>query len=176
MYDNRLQSSRRVSKARKIVQGVAYSDKAQIELLCLANHVEAINGLLYMVGGGWTDHHRPPAQPGGQPTISHIGIAVMVRIPWNETNRPHRFLIEIQDLDGGSFMKVEGDLNIGRPPLLPPGTSQHACLAITAESMFPRAGGYVLRGIINGDSQTLRTWEFRVHDIGAVAQLGSGGI
>jgi hypothetical protein len=142
-----------------------FSDKPQIELLCLANHVEAVNGLLYMVGGGWTDHHRPPKQPNGQPTISHIGIAVMVRIPWNETNRPHRFQVEIQDLDGNSFMKVDGDLNIGRPPHISPGATQHACLAINAETVFQRTGGYVLRATIGGDPASLRTWEFRVHDI-----------
>lgn len=161
-----------MAKAKKAVSGVSYTDKAQFELLCLANHVEAINGLLYMVGGGWTDHHRPPQQPNGQPTISHVGIAVMVRIPWNETNRPHRFLVEIQDLDGGSFMKVEGDLNIGRPPLLKPGTSQHACLAINAETVFQRTGAYVLRGVLNGDQETMRTWEFRVHDIPMLSQMG----
>lgn len=152
---------------------VNYTEKPQFELLCLANHVEAINGLLYIVGGGWTDHHRPPRQPNGQPTISHVGIAVMVRIPWNETNRPHRFLVEIQDLDGGSFMKVEGDLNIGRPPFLKPGTSQHACLAINTESTFIRAGAYVLRGLLNGDEQTLRTWEFHVHDTPPPQQMGA---
>jgi hypothetical protein len=143
---------------------LGFAEKAQFELLCLANHVEAINGLLYMIGGGWTDHHRPPLQPNGQTTISHVGIALMVRVPWNETNRPHRFQVEIQDLDGGSFLKVEGDLNVGRPAQIAPGSVQHACLAINGELMFPRAGGYVLRGILNGDTTTLRTWEFHVHD------------
>lgn len=142
-----------------------FGDKPQIELLCLANHVEAVNGLLYMVGGGWTDHHRPANQPNGQPTISHIGIAVMVRVPWNETNRPHRFQVEIQDLDGNSFMKVEGDLNMGRPPQISPGATQHACIAINGDTVFQRTGGYVLRATIGGDPATLRTWEFRVHDI-----------
>jgi hypothetical protein len=149
--------------------GVIFSERPQFELLCLANHVEAINGLLYMVGGGWTDHHRPPQQPTGQTTISHIGIAVMVRIPWNETNRPHRFEVEIQDLDGASFLKVEGDLNMGRPPQLVPGAAQHACLAINGELVFPRAGSYVLRAVLNADVTSLRTWEFRVHDIGNAA-------
>src|SRR6266849_2134685 len=143
---------------------VGFGDRPQFEFLCLANHVEAINGLLYMVGGGWTDHYRPPRQATGQPTISHIGIAVMVRIPWNDTNRPHRFQVEIQDLDGSSFMKVEGDLNVGRPAQLPPGTAQHAALAINGELVFPRTGSYVLRAVLNADMATLRAWEFRVHD------------
>ncbi len=161
-----------MSKKRRSAPAPApgFSERPQIELLCLANHVEAINGLLYMVGGGWTEHHRPPRQPGGQPTISHIGIAVMVRIPWNETNRPHRFQVEIQDLDGASLLKVEGDLNVGRPPQISLGTTQHACLAINGEAVFQRAGGYVLRGTLGGDTSTLRTWEFRVHDIPMLAQ------
>jgi hypothetical protein len=92
----------------------------------------------------------------------------MVRIPWNETNRPHRFQVEIQDLDGNSFMKVEGDLNVGRPAQIVPGSAQHACLAITGELAFPRAGGYVLRGVLNGEVATLRSWEFRVHDVASM--------
>jgi hypothetical protein len=154
-----------MSKSKRRDPNVSFTEKPQFELLCLANHVEALNGLLYMVGGGWTEHHRPPQQSTGQPTISHVGIAVMVRIPWNETNRPHRFQVEIQDLDGASFMKVEGDLNVGRPPQIMPGTAQHACLAINGELVFARSGSYVLRGVLNGDMATLRTWEFRVHDI-----------
>jgi hypothetical protein len=154
-----------MSKSKAGAAGVSFTERPQFELLCLANHVEAINGLLYMTGGGWTEHHRPPLQPNGQTTISHVGIAVMVRIPWNETNRPHRFQVEIQDLDGSSLMKVEGDLNVGRPPQIVPGTAQHACLAINGELVFPRAGSYVLRAVLNGDIATKRTWEFRVHDI-----------
>ena len=154
-----------MSESESGTAGVTFAEKAQFELLCLANHVEAINGLLYMTGGGWTEHHRPPLQPNGQATISHIGIAVMVRIPWNETNRPHRFQVEIQDLDGASLLKVEGDLNMGRPAQIVPGTAQHACLAINGELAFPRAAGYVLRGVLNGEAATLRTWEFRVQDV-----------
>ena len=60
---------------------------------------------------------------------------------------------------------VEGDLNVGRPAQIVPGSAQHACMAITGELAFPRAGGYLLRGVLNGDMATLRTWEFRVHDI-----------
>ncbi len=119
--------------------GVSFAEKAQFELLCLANHVEAINGLLYMTGGGWTEHHRPPLQPNGQVTISHVGIAVMVRIPWNETNRPHKFQVEIQDLDGTSLMKVEGDLNVGRPAQQAP-RSMHAWRSsVTLRSPAPEA-------------------------------------
>jgi hypothetical protein len=62
-------------------------------------------------------------------------------------------------------MKVEGDLNVGRPAQIIPGTPQHACLAINGELAFPRSGGYVLRGVLNGEAATLRTWEFRVHDV-----------
>ncbi len=36
-------------------------EKPTIEFLILAHHVEAVNGLLYISGGGWNDHRRVPA-------------------------------------------------------------------------------------------------------------------
>jgi hypothetical protein len=91
--------------------------------------------------GKGSDRASLPSQANGQATISHVGIAVMVRIPWNETSRPDRFQFEIQDLDGISFLKVEGDLNVGRPAETVPGSAQHAFMAITGELAVPRAGG-----------------------------------
>ena len=141
-------------------------ERPQYELLCLANHVEVQNGLLYISGGGWTEHRRVPKRPDGQPTGSRLGIAVIVKIPWNETNRPQHFKIEVQAMDAtSSLAKLEGDLNTGRPPNLTPGSVQYFSLAAMLDVVFPEAGSYVLRGSLNDDPGSLKTWEFRVYDL-----------
>jgi hypothetical protein len=46
-----------------------------------------------------------------------------------------------------------------------PGSAQHIGLAITGELAFPRAGGYVLRGVLSGVIARLRAWDFPEHYI-----------
>jgi len=108
---------------------IATIDEPEIELLLLANHVEGINGLLFVSGGGWTDFHRP-VQPGQAPPPSHFGIGVGVRVPWNETNRVHRLEVYIEDRDAATQVaNVNAQFNVGRPAGLPPGEDQHTVLA-----------------------------------------------
>ena len=71
----------------------------------LANHVENINGLLYVSGGGWTDHHRAIV-PGAPVPISHLGIAASVTVPWTQTNRQHTVIINTEDDDGNFIGKA----------------------------------------------------------------------
>src|SRR5216683_35017 len=88
-----------------------------IDALILANHAEAVNGLLYISGGGWTDLHRQIQD--GKPPTNHFGIAASVRVPWHETNKPHKFILEIENEDSTAIiMRAEGQMNVGRPPQL----------------------------------------------------------
>ena len=65
----------------------------RIEYVTVANHAEALNGLLYLQGAGWSDI-RVAQQPDGQPGIAHFGIGVSLLVGWNETNQ--RFPFEVQ--------------------------------------------------------------------------------
>jgi hypothetical protein len=142
---------------------MAEIETTQIDVLILANHAEAINGLLYLSGGGWTDAHRQ-IRDGIAPT-NHFGIGISVRVPWHATNQPHKFVLEVQNEDATvTIMRAEGDINIGRPPQLAPGDIQHAVLAINVDTVFPAPGGYRVIATLNG-GQSIATWPFRVHDI-----------
>lgn len=135
-----------------------------IELLTVANHVEAINGLLYMSGGGWTDHHRivGPDQP---PPPTHMGIAASVLIPWEQTNQQHTLVIRVEDADGAIMLQSPDiPINAGRPANLEPGSDQHAIVAIVLDFSFPRSGAYRLIARYDGDEDNERRWVFRVHD------------
>jgi hypothetical protein len=138
------------------------TESTRIDVLIVANHAEAINGLLYLSGGGWSDLHRQ-IRNGVAPT-NHFGIGVTVRIPWHETDDPHKFVLEVQNDDAtDTLVKAEGEIRVGRPPGLPRGAIQHAVLAINVDTTFSRPGGYRVIATID-DGKSTATWPFRVHD------------
>jgi hypothetical protein len=144
----------------------------EIEFITLANHVEAFNGLLYVSGGGWTDHYRP-LQPG---YISHIGIGVSLLVPWNETNVQYQLVVKLETEDGAQVFEVRPLVNVGRPANLPPGADQRAVFAMNAEITFPQQGGYRILGRFEGIEGAARAVTFRVHDVGmmGIAEVGPG--
>jgi hypothetical protein len=116
-----------------------------IEYVTLANHVEAINGLLYMLGAGWTDI-RPPVDPEGRLGPVHFGIGVSVLVGWNETNTRFPVVLTITGEDGGEpLIRVEGQIEQGRPPGLTPGSDLRSVIGLDADVQFPNAGGYTVR-------------------------------
>ncbi|MGH2658648.1 MAG: DUF6941 family protein [Actinomycetota bacterium] len=132
----------------------------EVETLMVANHIEAINGLLYVSGGGWTDLWRG-AFPEGQPPVNHLGIGLGVRIGWTETNRRHHLVVKLAHEDGEEVFRGEADVEVGRPPGVPEGSDQRAVLAITLEMQFPRSGGYQLAAEVAREERSI---SFRVHD------------
>ena len=116
-----------------------------IEYVTLANHVEAINGLLYMLGAGWTDI-RPPVDAEGRLGSVHFGIGVSVLVGWNETNQRYPVELTITHEDGGDpLIRVEGQIEQGRPPGLAPGSDLRSVIGLDADVQFPKPGGYVVR-------------------------------
>jgi len=132
----------------------------QIEMLTVANHAEAINGLLYLTGAGWTDLRRPVG-PAGQIPLNHIGIGLSILVSWNETNQKHRVILRIEDADGKSLVNVEGEIEMGRPAGLPPGSDLRGVMAINGEVLFQAAGVY---RVVAAVGQNMRSVTFRVHD------------
>ncbi len=138
----------------------------EIEFVLLANHVENVHGLLYVSGGGWTDSRRPVA-PGASPPPTHLGIALSVAVPWHETNQPHTLTIQIENDDATTVVAaIEAQINVGRPPNLPPGADQHMMMGLPLDLVFPSAGGYRVVARLD-DAGDVKTWAFRVHDVPA---------
>jgi hypothetical protein len=138
-------------------------ETVHIDYLILANHIEAINGMLYISGGGWTEIYRQMLPNGASP-VSHIGIGVSVAVPWNETNTTHKISVQIEDDDAASILRAEASLNVGRPPQLLPGTEQHIVFALPADIIFPHSGGYRVLLRLD-DDRDMKIWNFTVHDI-----------
>ena len=116
------------------------------EWLVLADHADIVANKLYLHGGGWdllTVNSNFPVQ-------QLCGIAAAFRVDWGETNQRHNVEIEILNADGASLAKASGQLEVGRPPGMPPGQSQRAQLAFNVPLTFERAGTYEVLSRIEG--------------------------
>ena len=137
-----------------------------IEFLTLANHAEAVNGLLYLSGAGWSEHWRIPNPDGSKPP-SRFGIGMSILIPWGEANRRHDLALWVESEDGGEpLMRVEAQVEVGRPPGLTSGVDLRSVLAVNGDIVFPEDGGYRIvaqLGDGEGEGRT-RSTSFRVHD------------
>ncbi|HEY6538114.1 MAG TPA: hypothetical protein VI138_03630 [Candidatus Dormibacteraeota bacterium] len=138
-------------------------DLPRIENLILANHVEAVNGLLYISGGGWTDHWRPAAANPGQPVVSHLGVGVTVLVPWTASGQPYPLSVAVQDSVGNQVAGMLAQLGSTRPPGLPTGADLRSVLALALNLVFPQSGEYRLVATLA--DQDTRTVDFRVHDV-----------
>jgi len=140
-------------------------ESPEIENLILANHVEAVNGLLYVSGGGWTDHWRPQAPQPGPPVVSHLGVAVTVVIPAAAPQVPQQLSVGIEDEQGRQVAGMQTMLNQARPAGLPQGQAQRTVLALSFNIIFPAAGEY--RVVARLGISPARELPFRVHDVAA---------
>jgi hypothetical protein len=108
-----------------------------IEFALLADYAEIVGGKLYLMGGGWDVFHAPEA-----PVSLRVAIALGVRVGWDETNQPIPVNIGVMDDDAQQLARIEGSMTTGRPPALPPGSSQLSQLAANLPLTLQRFGGY----------------------------------
>ena|SRR5215211_5515696 len=125
------------------------------EWIILADHAEVINGKLYTMGGGWET-----LTVNALPAPQHFAIAASYLVSWNETNQRHTVTIELMDEDGKSFVRVDGELEVGRPPGIPLGHTQRLMLAVGVQHTFDKLGTYAIVSRI--EEQESRKIAFRV--------------
>lgn len=124
--------------------------------LLLCDHAEAVNGKLYINGGGWNVVFVP-RRP------FSVFLAILVTIDWNETNLPHELTAELRDEDGNPVengippqpVRVIARMEVGRPPGIKPGTSIDAPLAVGFQNLVLDIGGYVWH-VNRGDEELAR--------------------
>lgn len=118
----------------------------------LADAAQAVDGKLYVLGGGWTFVG---------PQLGPMALALVVEVPWHEANQPHQLVIELQDADGqparigpaAEPMRFEIGLEVGRPPGHPQGTAFNVPLGINIGPMPLQPGSrYVWVVSIDGES------------------------
>jgi hypothetical protein len=120
-------------------------DGMEIAHALLADYAEIVNGKLYLMGGGWDRYFAATT-----PVQMRVAIVVGVRISWDETNKPVPVHVYVEDDDGKELVHIEGAVNVGRPPQLPPGSDQLAQMCANLALGIPAHGGYRAR-IIAGE-------------------------
>jgi hypothetical protein len=141
-----------------------------VESLMLANHAESVNGLLYISGGGCNIHRRL-VPPGGAATLSHLGLALIIAVPWHQTNLTQDLIIKFRDEDANVIANINSKLNMGRPPGLRPGTTQYANVGLPMDIVFPHPGDYEIVASIEDVESSERRWTFQVQDIPQMAAM-----
>ena len=104
-------------------------------LLCDSGQVA--DGKLHLLGGGWN-------VTGPGPT-SHA-VAVLLEVPWDRTNQQLQFQLELMNEDGSAVtqldpngvetpIRVEGGLEVGRPPGHPRGAAINVPFVLNIPSL-----------------------------------------
>lgn len=133
----------------------------------LADHSEAVNGKLYMIGGGWNVLRLPEL-----PHDWSFHIALGIDIAWHETNDPHELAVTIQDPDGVELGEgLVANFETGRPPGIPQGQEQRLVMSIGAAATFSTAGPHAAVVTVN-DEEIGRARFYLMEGGGPEAELG----
>jgi hypothetical protein len=127
--------------------------------MLLADAAQAVNGKLYILGGGWSITGPGPAQ---------MALAIKIEVPWTGANIPHTLELKLINEDGRPVMAptITGDrpvelsmqFEIGRPAGLKAGTPLDVPLAINLAPLPLEAGSrFIWHCFIDG--QTTEGWQ-----------------
>ncbi len=124
------------------------SNEPWVDFLILADKAEAVNGKLYMMGGGWD---RLYVVDFAQPQRISIGLAIIV--PWNATNANHTLSIRAETQDGSELAAFTLTFKAGRSPELGQGDAQRIPLGLELLAPLPGPGTYVIKAFIHDQEE-----------------------
>lgn len=144
-----------------IVDGAGRPERIELDALFLANSAEVQQGLGYIMGAGWTRTWPQPPR-GGFPFQKAVTFVAMMRIPWGETNREHRFAVSLRDEDHHDLLpeQLTGQFTAGRRADLTAGMSQLVTLGASVNVTFQAAGIYHL--VFEVDGEELKRIAFEI--------------
>jgi hypothetical protein len=126
--------------------------------ILICDFAEALNGKLYILGGGWSQHLGPA-------DVS-CTLAVRLSVPWNQANQKHSLAIVLRSEDEvpvvgpeGNPVALSGDFEIGRPPGLVPGEDLTNTFAYRVENLPLADGGYSF--VVEVDGSEIARASFR---------------
>ena len=124
----------------------------------LCDYAEAVQGKLYIVGGGWSELR------GSGP--ADIALAVKMGLAWTDADRPIPLEAALLTEDGhpvdagGEPVRFTADVQASRSEDLPPGTPLDVAVAIRFGNLVLTPGGY--RFEVSLDGHLSATVPFRV--------------
>lgn len=137
-----------------------------LDFLILADRAEAVNGKLYLVGGGF-DRVGVTTFPAS----ANFDVAIGAMVGYNETNEPHTLELRLENVDNDVVLgPIGGQVEVGRPPGMTAGQSQRVMIVIRGPFPIPSPGEYSWVALLDGQRQTpTRFWLDKV-DIPVRAQ------
>lgn len=120
--------------------------------LLLADWAQALNGKLYIMGGGWSVTNPEPGP---------MAIAIKVEVPWDQANTEHTLQLRLEDSDGepvpnaeGEPTEIKAEFEVGRPPGLKPGTPLDFSIAINLQRAdLPAGSRFTWRLFVNNGTE-----------------------
>ena len=142
----------------------------------LADSVTNAEGKLYVLGAGWNllnTHVLPFVQ-------DRIGIGLIFRVAYAETNQIHKFEVYLVDADGHELQlthaadggeihrrpihRLGGQFNLGRPAVVQPGDEQLIAVAMNLNNLeLTRADGFAFK--VEVDGMVVQELPFRVNHL-----------
>jgi hypothetical protein len=131
----------------------------EADFLILADRAEAINGKLYMVGGGFDR-----VSLAGAVGPVDIDVAFGILVDYLETNQRHGFRLVLENEDNQEVLPpIAAEFEVGRPPGLVAGQAQRVIYVVRGPFPIPRVGGY--HWVLYLDGARQRTARFWVQEI-----------
>jgi hypothetical protein len=132
--------------------------------LMLCDYAQVADNKLMIVGGGW--------EFCSSPTPPH-GVAVLLAVPWLETNVPHGYQLQLLDEDSRPVLQPgptgpvaigsSGTFEVGRPPGVPHGIALTVPIALNVGPMPLEQGrGYAWRLTVDDRSDEDWAVSFRI--------------
>ena len=119
----------------------------ELDFLLLADRAEAVNGKLYLVGGGW-DRLGMSSIPGP----ANFDVAVGVLVGYNETNSPHKIELVLEDEDNKLVLgPIAAQFELGRPAGMKLGQTQRFQMVLRGPFPLPRSGSFQWVVILDGE-------------------------
>jgi hypothetical protein len=139
--------------------------------MLLADAVQAADGKLFVLGGGWSVCGPAPTP---------MALAIKIEVPWDSTNQRHQAVLELLDSDGEPIMApsdqaeepitITADFEVGRPVGVKPGSPIDVPLAINI-GPIPLEPGNRFEWRLSIDGRTTDDWRLAFSTRPA-AQLG----
>jgi Family of unknown function (DUF6941) len=143
--------------------------------LVLADSAQAVNGKLYILGGGWID--TTPGPDGHTPPHA---LAAIIHVPWDQANRPHHAVIRLLDADGHAVepaenqpLRLDSDFEVGRPPGAQAGVALPVPLALNIGPMPLVPGRYMWELTVDDDPRWRAEVGFAVRTPGGPVRIAS---
>ena len=152
----------------------------------LADSAESVQGKIYALGIGWNTiftSQFPTVHP-------RIAVGVTIHVPYTATNQMHKIVLHLETPDGEKFAlgmqpsvsddapptplyELQGNFNVGRPPILVPGDEQVVALAMVIDQIqFETPNVYTW--VLSIDGTPMKRLPMRVQYLAQISPVMGG--